>query len=89
MTDKVGKWILNPIILSAIIAATIYYLYSKNYITKENYKDKLKISTQRYANIKSAVVVFVILIIVIYVIKSIKPAKVKKEAVFLTGNPDF
>ena len=87
--EKISKWAFNPIVLSAVIATCIYYIHSRNYITKANYKENLKISKQRYANIRTAIILFVILVVVLFVIKSVKPAKIKKEAIYSFGQPPF
>ena len=66
---KIIEYIKNPFVCAAIIAAATYYIFSGNYITRDNIRERFPLKKQRTANIKCTLYVFLMCSLVFFLFK--------------------
>lgn len=67
--QKVMDYLKNPFVCAGIIAIATYYIFSNNYITRDNIRDRFPLKKQRTANIKCSLYVFLMCALVFFLFK--------------------
>jgi len=86
---KVFEYLRNPFVCAAIIATITYYIYSNNYLTKSNVRDRFPVKCQRIANIKSALYIFLIAVIMLFIFRYSCIDCEEQHGGMLHGHPPF
>lgn len=87
--DRIIEYIKNPIVCGLIIGGLTYIIYSYNYITKRNFKEKYQVKSQRINNLKSAVYVAIIATILVFIFKYINCEMPESTTSIKGGEPPF
>lgn len=87
--NNVLYYLKNPFICSAIIALATYLIYSNNYMTKKNVRERFPLIQQRTMNIKSALYIFFVSVIVLLLFRHASMEIETESFGMLGGAPPF
>ena len=71
LKEKATQCLKSPFMCGAVIALATYIIYSFNYITKDNARQKFPKNKQRMSNAKSCLLVFLFAVLVLVFYKYI------------------
>lgn len=63
------EYLQNPFICALIISIGTYYVYSSNYMDKQNIRDRFPLRVQRTMNIKSCLYIFLLSVVILFVFR--------------------
>lgn len=87
--SQVLEYLKNPFVCAAIIAVVTYYVYSNNYLTKHNIRERFSLKCQRTANIKATLYIFLISVIMLFVFRYSSVEMEEQTGGMLHGHPPF
>jgi len=88
--DKLVVYLKNPFICGLIFGVLTYYIYSSNYITRSNIKEKYPLKRQRTSNIKASFYVFLVATLVLFLFRyALFDSDESTGGSMLGGHPPF
>lgn len=63
------EYLKNPWICAGIVSILSFFIYSNNYISKKNIRERIGINSQRTMNLKSAIYVFIVVCITLFIFR--------------------
>lgn len=79
----------NPFICAGLIALITYVVYSNNYMTKKNVKERFPLVRQRTMNLKAALYVFLASVVVLFLFRYASTELEEEVTTMLGGSPPF
>ena len=67
--DKILEYLKNPLVCGLIIALATYYVYSDNYLTRVNIRERFPLRRQRTMNLKCCFYVFLITVVMMLIFR--------------------